>query len=74
MNQLFIGFALGVLAEAVVSVIIRCIFWGSGTLKIDRTNPAKPVLRFIIDEGIETVGKKTRYLLRIDNDADLSQK
>lgn len=45
----------------------------TGTLRIDHTNPAKDVYRFEIDD-LDRIKSKKRVVLKVDNDADLSQK
>ena len=42
-----------------------------GTLKIDRSNPAKDLYRFDID-NLDALSNKKRIVLKVDNKADLS--
>lgn len=44
----------------------------SGTLKIDHSNPEKDVYRFEVD-NLDKLNKKRKIVLKIDNNADLSQ-
>lgn len=44
-----------------------------GTLKIDHSNPEKDTYRFEIDK-LDNLSKSKRVILKVDNDADLSQK
>ena len=44
----------------------------TGTLKIDHSNPEKDIYRFEID-NLDKLNKRRRVILRIDNNADLSQ-
>lgn len=44
----------------------------SGTLKIDSSNPEKDVYRFEIDD-LDKLSKKSRIVLKVDRNADLSQ-
>ena len=44
-----------------------------GTLRIDHSNPEKDIYRFDIDD-IDSLSKKKRIILKVDNHADLSQK
>lgn len=44
-----------------------------GTLRIDHSNPEKDLYRFDIDD-LDSLVKKKRIILRVDNNADLSQK
>ena len=43
-----------------------------GTLRIDHSNPEKDVYRFDIGD-IDSLSKKKRIVLKVDNNADLSQ-
>lgn len=43
-----------------------------GTLRIDRTNPEKDLYRFDIDD-LDSLSKKKRIILKVDNNADFSQ-
>ena len=45
----------------------------TGTLRIDHTNPTKDVYRFEIDD-LDRIKSKKRVVLKVDNNADLSQK
>lgn len=45
----------------------------AGTLRIDHSNPGKDTYRFEIDD-LNTLGKSKRIVLKVDNNADLSQK
>lgn len=65
------GFFVGSLLSAIISNIV--IKRACGTLRIDRTNPEKDIYRFDID-NLDALSKKKRVTLRVDNDADLSQK
>lgn len=44
-----------------------------GTLRIDHSNPEKDIYRFDIDD-LDSLAKKKRIILLVDNNADLSQK
>lgn len=44
-----------------------------GTLRIDHSNPEKDVYRFDVDD-LDKLSKKKRIILKVDNNADLSQK
>lgn len=73
-TSFIIGFVLGVIMYATADLARRLICYGSGTLKIDRSDSTKPKYRFELDDSPETIGKKKRYILRIEHNADLSQK
>lgn len=62
-------------AAFVLGLLIGLIFVyrSSGVLKIDHSNPEKDVYRFDVD-NLDKLSKKRRIVLRVDNNADLSQK
>ena len=45
----------------------------SGTLRIDHSNPEKDIYRMEFEDDLDKLGKKKRVILKIDNNADLSQ-
>lgn len=45
-----------------------------GTLRIDHTNPEKDLYRIDIDGNFDNISKEKRIVLKVDNDANLSQK
>lgn len=68
--EYLIGLILGcILSNLVFFIRYRC----AGVLKIDHSNPEKDVYRFEIDK-LDTLSKRHRIILKIDNNADLSQK
>lgn len=71
--EMWIVHICGLIIGALVATIFNLMRWGSGTLKIDRSNPEAPKYRFEVDK-LEDLGKRKRFLLKVDNDADLSQK
>ena len=64
---------IGSLVGAVVTIIFHRIFFTSGTLRIDRTNPDKEIYRLDIGD-LGRLSKKRRITLKVDKNADLSQK
>lgn len=62
------GFGLGVFVSKLIFLKVSTV----GTLKIDHSNPDKDVFRFEIDDLDKL--KKTHVRLKIDHNADLSQK
>ena len=65
-----------ILCSLIGSVITWIIFsckTAYGTLRIDHSNPEKDVYRFDVDD-IDKLSKKKRIVLKVDNNADLSQK
>ena len=67
MEWLIVGFVVGLLMD----VIVRLLERPAGVLKIDRSNPEKDVYRFEIDD-LDSLHKKKRIVLKIDNDAAIS--
>lgn len=53
--------------------VIRRMKPTAGTLRIDHSNPEKDVYRFDIND-FDSLSKKKRIVLLVDNNADLSQK
>lgn len=64
---------VGVLIGSIISNIIFYVNTGSGTLKIDHSNPEKDVYQLDIN-SLDDLAKKHRFILTVDNNADLSQK
>lgn len=60
---------LGMSAGCLFSDLLRA----QGTLRIDHSNPEKDVYLFEID-SLDTISKKKRIVLKIDHNANLSQK
>lgn len=69
----YIWFLVGVIVGSIISSVR---YWRKrtlGTLRIDHSNPVKDIYRFEVD-GVEKLAKKKEIVLKIDNNADLSQK
>ena len=66
---LAITFLLGILAGHLIGKLQKAY----GVLKIDRYHSDKELYRFEID-NLDELAKKKFIVLRVDNDADLSQK
>lgn len=72
MEYLFV--LIGLLVGSIVSNIIFFIRYQTvGTLRIDHSDPAKDVYRIEIDD-LDGLSKKKHVILKVDNNADLSQK
>ena len=72
MEYLFV--LIGVLVGSIISNIIFFIRYRTvGTLRIDHSNPVKDVYRIEIDD-LDGLIKKKHVVLKVDNNADLSQK
>lgn len=65
-----IVFLLGVLIGVVIKSLIKR---PTGTLLIDKSNPEKDLYRFDIDY-LSKISKRKYILLKVDPNADLSQK
>lgn len=65
---------IGLLVGSIVSNIIFFIrYRKAGTLRIDHSNPEKDVYRIEIDD-LDGLIKKKNIILKVDNNANLSQK
>ena len=65
---------IGLLVGSIVSNIIFFIrYRKAGTLRIDHSDPEKDVYRIEIDD-LDGLSKKKHIILKVDNNADLSQK
>ena len=70
------GFWLPALITVVSCLTFNFLYFRlfvDGTLRIDHSNPEKDVYRFDIDD-LDSLCKKKRIIIRVDNRADLSQK
>ena len=66
-----LSFVIGILVGVIVGFLYP--HKTSGVLKIDHSNPEKDLYRFEIDD-LDSLIKKKKVILRVDNNADLSQK
>jgi hypothetical protein len=66
-------FTLGVIFGSIVASVFLLLKKTYGTLKIDRSNPEKELYRIELGD-LDSLSKKKRISLKIDNNADLSQK
>ena len=64
-------YALVMVVLIVIQVVWR-IRSASGTLRIDHSNPLKDIYRLEIDD-LDKLTRKTRVVLKVDHNADLSQ-
>ena len=72
MEYLFV--LIGLLVGSITSNIIFFIRYRTvGTLRIDHSDPVKDVYRIEIDD-LDGLIKKKHVILKVDNNADLSQK
>ena len=71
MEYLFV--LIGLLVGSIISNIIFFIRYRTvGTLRIDHSDPVKDVYRIEIDD-LDGLIKKKHVILKVDNNADLSQ-
>ena len=72
MEYLFV--LIGLLVGSIISNIIFFIRYRTvGTLRIDHSDPVKDVYRIEIDD-LDGLIKKKHVILKVDNNANLSQK
>ena len=66
-------FLLGVFIGSLISTVLFHIRTARGVLKIDRFNNDKDIYRLEIN-NLDELDKKSKVLLKIEHDADLSQR
>lgn len=67
-------FIIGLFVGAIITSLFVFNPWTTtGTLRIDHSNPEKDIYRLEIDE-FDNLSKRKRIILKVDNNADLSQK
>lgn len=72
MKVVFISGAIGVIIGSITtSLFIRKKT--DGVLRIDHSDPDKDVYRFDVND-LDGLSRKKRIVLKVDNNADLSQK
>lgn len=71
--MVYVWILIGVLIGSVVSNIIFYCRASSGVFRIDHSGPEKDVYRFEIDD-LDKLDKKRHLILKIDHNANLSQK
>lgn len=69
--SIWVVFALMVISVVRISIIYFRNF--VGTLRIDRTNPNAEIYKIEIDD-LDKLSKRKFIILKIDNEADFSQK
>ena len=65
---------IGLIIGALIATIIFVGQTAAGTLKIDHSDPEKDKYLFVIDGELDRLSKKKKIILKVDNNADLSQK
>lgn len=71
--NVYILAAVCVISVLIIKDIIFYIINKVGTLKIDHSDPEKDIYRIDIND-LDKLSKKKLIILKIDNNADLSQK
>ena len=66
----YVLFAAGVVFGAAVANLMLYFRTGSGTLKIDHSNPEKDVMQIEVNSAIKSTTR--RFILNVDHNADLS--
>jgi hypothetical protein len=69
----FIPFLVGVVFGTIITALISHRKKPSGTLKIDHSNLEKDIYRFEIHD-LDGLNKQKKIVLKVDNNANLSQK
>lgn len=70
----YVYFLMGVIFGIVIAnALLHIRYKVIGSLKIDHTNPEKDVYRFEVD-NLNALNDKKMVFLKVDNDANLSQK
>lgn len=69
----YLLFIVGVCLGSLMTILVRERGTVMGVLLIDSSNPEKDVYRFDVG-NMNNLSKKKRVILKIENDADLSQK
>lgn len=64
---------IGATIGTIVTIIFNEMIFTHGTLRIDHSNPDKDLYRFEIKD-LDGIRRKKRITLKIDHNADLSQK
>lgn len=70
--MVWVASIVGALIGSIVTLIFHRMFFTSGTLRIDHSNPEKDLYRFEIND-LDSIDKKRRIVLKIDHNAQLSQ-
>ena len=71
--NMYMWIAVGAISALIIKDIIFYIINKVGTLKIDHSDPEKDIYRIDIN-NLDKLSKKKLIILKIDNNADLSQK
>ena len=70
---MFVSFMVGVVLGTIGTLITLTLKQAHGVLRIDHSNPEK--VRFLFEVGdLDSLSDKREIVLRIDHNADLSQR
>lgn len=61
------------ISGAAFGIIVTHLNRTSGTLRIDHSNPEKDIYRMEFNDDLDKLNKKKRVILKVDNNANLSQ-
>lgn len=70
----YVFLILGIVIGTLIGAVIFTWRPSAGTLKIDRSNPEKDQYLFVINGDLDQLSKRKKIVLKVDNNADLSQK
>lgn len=70
---MWLYYLLGMIVGVIISYIAYTTFGCYGILKIDHNNPGKDIYRLELKE-LDDLPKQKYIVLKVDNNADLSQK
>lgn len=70
---MWLYYLLGMIVGVILSYIARTTFGCFGVIKIDHNNPDKDIYRLELKE-LDDLPKQKYIVLKVDNNADLSQK
>ena len=70
--NMYMWIAVGAISVLIIKDIIFYIINKVGTLKIDHSDPEKDIYRIDIND-LDKLSKKKLIILKIDNNADISQ-
>lgn len=69
----YVYFALGAFVALLLTLVIGLILTGTGTLRIDHSNPDKDAYLFKIND-LDKLDKKKYFMLQIKHESKNSQK
>lgn len=70
---MWLYYLLGIIVGVILSYIAHTTFGYFGVIKIDHSDPGKDIYRLELKE-LDDLPKRKYIVLKVDNNADLSQK